>query len=411
VRTLVFAAVAAVLVAGCSSPAADKSAGSATAPTSAAPPAPTSSAPASVAPMAAHGVEAALVTVPWSQVGPGWTLATWSPVSGVRPGEQRPAGEPDRGDAATTLYLVNPAGGRYPVTAFPPPGETGSTPELSDWSGDGSHALFRMPYPADSPAILVDLHTGEQTTLSTHGDAGFTRPDGKALLLSAGRFPKSDPLTLKRVDLAGNPQFTYPTDKVDGYSGSYLSTPDGTRLVLSTITGLTLMGNDGTLGATLPVPGQTQCSPLRWWDAASVLADCHVGDTYSTQLWLVPVDGSAPTALTAPNDHQHGPDIGDGMAWKLPAGTFIQASGACGVIYLAKLNPDRTTTQVDVPNTSGSVAVIGVHDSHLDLQARAGCGPGQSLLDYDPAANKTSVLLGPSVNGGGVIDAVAYPGL
>jgi hypothetical protein len=400
------AAVAAVLVAGCSSPATHKSAGSATAPTPAAPS--SAAAPVSAAPMAAHGVEAALATVPWSQVGPGWTLATWSPVSGTRPGEPRPAGEPDRGDAATTLYLVNPAGGRYPITTFPPPGENGSTPELADWSGDGSHALFRMPYPADSPTILVDLHTGQQTTLPIHGDAHFTRPDGKALLLDSGGSPSSEPVALKRVDLAGNPQFTYPTADVR-YSGSYLSAPDGTRLVLSTAGGLTVMGNDGTLGATLSVPGQTQCSPVRWWDQATVLTDCHVGGTYSTQLWLVPVDGGAPTALTAPNDHQHGPDIGDGAAWKLPAGTFIQAAGACGVIYLAKLDADGTTTPVDVPNTSGSVRVIGVHDAQLDLQARAGCGPGQSLLDYDPAANTTTVLLGPSVNGGGVIDAVAYP--
>ena len=30
-------------------------------------------------PMAAHGVEAPLGAVPWSQVGPGWMLAMWSP--------------------------------------------------------------------------------------------------------------------------------------------------------------------------------------------------------------------------------------------------------------------------------------------------------------------------------------------
>jgi TolB protein len=31
-------------------------------------------------------------------------------------------------------------------------------------------------------------------------------------------------------------------------------------------------------------------------------------------------------------------------------------------------------------------------------------------LDYDPAAGTSTVLLGPSVNGGGVIAALPYPG-
>lgn len=35
-----------------------------------------------------------------------------------------------------------------------------------------------------------------------------------------------------------------------------------------------------------------------------------------SQLWLVPIDGGTPTALTAPNDG-HGPDYGDQNAWQL----------------------------------------------------------------------------------------------
>ena len=55
---------------------------------------------------AAHGVEAPLAAVPWSQVGPGWVLATWSPVSGRRPGESGPPGEPGYQTAATTLFAL-----------------------------------------------------------------------------------------------------------------------------------------------------------------------------------------------------------------------------------------------------------------------------------------------------------------
>jgi TolB protein len=54
--------------------------------------------------------------------------------------------------------------------------------------------------------------------------------------------------------------------------------------------------------------------------------------------------------------------------------------------------------------------VVGDNGGDLDLQARAGCGGGQSLIDYNPAAGTSTVLLGPSVNDGGVIHAVPYPG-
>ncbi len=46
---------------------------------------------------------------------------------------------------------------------------------------------------------------------------------------------------------------------------------------------------------------------------------------------------------------------------------------------------------------------------HLQLQATLSCGSGESLVDYDPAADTTTVLLGGDVNGGGVVDVVSYP--
>jgi hypothetical protein len=366
---------------------------------------------AAVAPAAAYGVEAAIDSVPWSQVGPGWTLATWSPVTGTRPGVQPPPGTPSRDNVTTTLYLVDPAGGRYPVTTFPPPG-TESSPDLVDWSGDGSHALFYAQYAKPPAAIIVDLHSGKQTTVPVDGNPRFTRPDGQALLL-AGWGDLNHPAPLQRVDLEGKPQLTYPSEEL-GFSGSYLSTPDGNRLVLGTSTGLAVLGNDGTPGAKLSIPGQSRCTPMRWWDedpGHTVLAGCDAADSYRTGLWLVPIDGGEPTAVTASNNHD-GPDNGDVNAWKLPAGTFVQALGGCGTIYLAKLNADGTTTKVTVPNTDpyDSVKVIGPNGNHLDVQALAACGPGQALLDFDPAANTSTFLLGGPINGGGVIRALAYPG-
>src|SRR5271155_2485034 len=75
-------ALAGVLAAGCSSStSSDAAHGVSAAPS-----------PTGAAQVAAHGVEAAIATIPWSQVGPGWMLATWSPGPGGRPGAARPPG-------------------------------------------------------------------------------------------------------------------------------------------------------------------------------------------------------------------------------------------------------------------------------------------------------------------------------
>jgi TolB protein len=409
IRLWAVVTLAAVVVAGCSSPT-NPASGS---------PGPATSTPTTVAQAAARRIEAAIGDIPWSQVGPGWMLAMWSPAVGTRPGASPPPGTPTFETATTTLYLVDPAGNRYAITTFPPPGD-GSTPELVGWSGDGSHALFQIQGRGPTTVVEVDLHTGTQTTVALDGSPRFTRPAGKAILLSTGGVPAlypnrgASPRVLKRVDLAGNPQLTYPTDKLGSpFNGEYLSTPDGTRLVLGTASGLVMMGNDGTVGSTLSIPGQSDCMPMRWWDGtvgATVLAKCD-SSANAARLWLIPIDGSTPTALSAPNNGQKGPDYGDANAWQLPAGTFVQALGACGVIYLAKLNTDGTTTPVSVPGVAnGTIVVVGVNGSHLDLHAKLACGSGQSLVDYDPAANTTTVLLGGPVNGGGVIAAVPYPG-
>ena len=146
----------------------------------------------------------------------------------------------------------------------------------------------------------MDLHTGAQTTIPVNGSPRYTRPDGKALLLSSS-YNGTNPGTLKRVDLTGKLQLTYPTDQLGGsgqFSGDYLESPDGTQLVLGTANGLVMMGNDGKVGRELPspMPG-ARCSPVRWWTSTVILANC------TTQLWEVPIDGGA---LDPPHGGQSG---------------------------------------------------------------------------------------------------------
>jgi hypothetical protein len=384
-----------------------------------------SATPSTVAPAVTHGVEASIADVPWSRVGPGWTLALWSPVTPHRPGEAPAADEPTWDTVTTTLYLVDPEGNRYAITAFPP-GDAGRL-YLVDWSGDGSHALFAAKYPEPDSAISVDLHTGTQTTIPVHGYPRFTRPDGKALLVSTD-YDGNEPGTLKRLDLNGNVQMTYPTEHPAGagqFSGNYLESPDGTQLVLGTANlgnqlvprsdnSLVVMRNDGSIVRTLPTPmSAAECRSVRWWTPTVTLVQCTKERSSASQLWTVPLDGSTPTALTALNPGQgrdpgFDGDLGDGIAWQLPSGTFLQSAGACGTVFLSRLTDDGHTTRVKVPGVSDSVVVVGASGDKLALLGKVGCGGTTSLVSYDPATNTPTVLLGPPVNGGGVSDALLY---
>ncbi|TPG33813.1 hypothetical protein EAH80_14870 [Mycobacterium hodleri] len=385
-------------------------------------PAPSTPAPTTAA--ASHGTEGTIAQVPWSKVGPGWMLAEWSPVTPHRPGEQPALDEPTPQTVGTTLYLVDPAGNRYTITTFPP----GSNLGLADWSGDGSHALFTQAYVTPTSAVSIDLHTGEQTTIPVAGYPRYTRPNGAALLVSTS-FNGNEPGTLKRIDLKGNPQFNYPTDDMGGaghFGGDYAESPDGTQVVLGTANlgneivarkdnSLVVMSNDGTVIRKLPVPtATTMCGPIKWWTPGSVLIHCSSQHGSSSQLWELPLYGGTPTPLTALNSGQEndpglGGDIGDGNAWKLPSGVFLQSMGACGTEFLSRLTADGHTTRVKIPGVSNNVVVTGATDGRLLVQGQVGCSGTTSLVSYDPAANTSTVLLGPPITGGGVSQALLYP--
>jgi TolB protein len=351
--------------------------------------------------------------VPWSSVGPGWMLATWNAATPKKPGDD----DIDTKPTTDTLFLVSPEGARYAITTFTPPAN-GWNPTLADWSGDGDRALFyRTDTRSSTEVIEVDLHTGKHTSFAVDGFSvvpRYTRPEGKAVLLAKSSVDHSQP-ALERVDLAGHHQLSYPIEQFGSMLGpDPLPTPDGTGIVLGNESGgLALMGNDGKGVTLLPVAGQKYCSPTRWWDrdATIVVAECR-DDEFAHTLWTVPVDGSTPTRVTSPDVDDESEVLGVLNAWRLPEGTFVQAAGGCGYVFLAKTDSAGTPAKVTVPNVDGrrSVTVVGTHDGNLELHASLVCGDGQSLLSYDPGTNTSTVLLGGQVNGGGVLDAQAYPG-
>ncbi len=104
----------------------------------------------------ASGVEAPASAIPWNGVGPGWFLALWGPHAAVYPGPTIEKWEQQK----TTLFLVDPHGGRYLIATLPAP----SLYQLYDWSGDGRRALIGTPTMAAHPKPQVeeiDLASGK----------------------------------------------------------------------------------------------------------------------------------------------------------------------------------------------------------------------------------------------------------
>ena len=388
----------------------------------------TSAGPSAPEPLPALGVELPASKIPWNEVGPGWILATWSPTPGLNGGQTPPAGQP--ATAPVTLYLLDPAGGRYAITTFPlspplGPGDPGHTPHLVDWSGDGRHALFEDFYfeaaGGNTTVTAVDLGTGaKQTFTAGHDSVAYSRPTGQAILLLNADPSNGNPFKLERVDLSGTKQLTFPTDPLGAagkFNNAYLQTPDGAQLVLGTDNGMVVVGNDGVVARQLPMPGpRSSCQPVRWWTSTVILAVCETPAPIppapvvasESQLWQVPVAGGVPTALTPVN----GQDLGYLNAWQLPSGTFLDNVPGCGGDgLLFRLTKDMQTTKVTVPgvDSGNTVIAIGVTADKLVLEANTGCGSrANSLLTYDPAANTSTVLLGPPLNGGDVERAILY---
>lgn len=64
-------------------------------------------------------------------------------------------------------------------------------------------------------------------------------------------------------------------------------------------------------------------------------------------------------------------------------------------------------------NNSHNIYTLGAYGNRLALQATVSCdgssyGPGPSLMWFDPAADTTTVVLGPPLNGGTVVGAILY---
>jgi TolB protein len=336
----------------------------------------------------------------------------WSPTAPSDGGGPPPAGWSKQ---ATTLYLVDPLGGRYQVAVLPPPAEYG----LLDWSGDGRRALIEAPARgARSPSEIEDLSLATGQVLhrfvppSAVASYRYSRPRGLAVL-GWGEFdgPGSS-VPLVRLSLSGARELTYPTSYpgVGPFrpflSAGVLPSLDGTELVVQADEGMALLANDGSFIREIGPRGQ-QCGPDRWWGPDELVASCSATSAYVPALWLVPTSGAPASQLTHPTP----PDLGDMDGWQVGGHVYTQAAGACGTEFLAARRPDGGTKPVPVPHAGLDVIVVGAEGARLALQAKLGCGSAKSLFWFDPATGAEAPLLGPPLNVGTVLAALPYPGL
>jgi hypothetical protein len=329
--------------------------------------------------------------VPWSHVGPGWVLAQYTSAA-PEGGKTGPA----------ELYLISPGGARYQLARWP---DFRFAPELVAWSPDGKRALFQV-FSGKGGVEQLTLATGRTSTFVMQGTAtpiGYTTPAG--LNIVAGR-PSGTGTILARYSLSGRLVQSL------GYSadGQVLYAPSGTEFATGGSRGVKLVSNRGSLIRTLAVPGTSanSCNPVRWWNGGTILASCSPPGSAVPRLWLVPVSGAHPKALTPPRNPNRSGDLGDLDAWQLSSGLYLQAAGPCGVLHIYRQAPGGSIKLITVPHTNGDNRVLTARGSRLLVQAPTDCTGSVSLLWYDPAKRAEQWLIRAPGNVIGVAIAVPF---
>jgi TolB protein len=352
------------------------------------------------------GQTATAAAVPWREVGLGWALATYSAAH---------EGQGVFKAGSLTLYLVSPQGGRYKVVTW-----SARSPRarwnMVGWSGDAGRALF-----GTSPGFVatgsrehvyqLQLRTGHITgfMLPVNVTAvGYTRPDGLNILAEKST-PAGSSITLQRYSLTGKLQKNLATVKgLDTYgNGSGVAySSNGAQIAAGNATGLELVGNAGGVIRKLPVPGVKEgCSAIRWWSSSTVLASCSVPNEAGPRMWLVPASGARPSALTPVR--KGGFDLGDFNAWQLSSGLYVDGLGPCGTLVIGRQPAHGNEHMVSVPGAASSL-VVNATRSKLMVERINSCGPGVSLVWFNPKTRAMKVAIAVSRNQAGVSAVVPY---
>jgi TolB protein len=368
------------------------------------------------------GQTGSLSAIPWSIVGAGWTLAEVS------------AAAPDANGGATTggtitTYLVDPEGGKYQIQM-----SAGPPPLLLAWSGNAQNALLEVLPPSGTGVSfeLLSLTTGSMSALPLPAGVtavGFTRPDGLNILAVD---QTATAFQLERFNLQGAFQATIgslpvkpgvtPSWENCGAECGALSSPDGLYAVFG-VTGdqMQFLGNaGGPVIRRLVVPDSgspPSCVPLTWWSTQTVLANCSVtGSPYAGRLWLVPTDGSSPTALTGPSGSGSGSGVLTG-AWQAAGKVYVNETSASqcpsaasgpGGLAVATVSGGALQPITVGGTTNNHTSVVSAFHGQLLLLAQTGCPGTYSLLWLNPSTGATQTVLPEPTSQAGVVAAVPY---
>lgn len=372
--------------------------------------------------MLAAGKTGPRSAVPWSLIGPGWAIAELSTAPAGTNGNAT-------GSGTYTTYLVDPEGGKYQITSA----AGGSAPALLAWSGNARSALFGSNLASQQPSYsLLNVASGRTAPLALPAGVvpiGLSRPDGLAILAVDERHAKFD---LQRYSLTGGFEATIarmarPQNEIwpaDGctVAACALSSPDGDFDVWG-IAGhdMQLVSNAGGRARKLHVPasgGSASCVPLTWWENSTVLADCTVPDSPDAQrLWLVPVAGGTPVALTPVSGSASGDGIVSG-AWRADGSVYVATSSSrqCpsapsgpGGLGIQPASQAGSTSWTSVPGSTGNFStIVAVSGRRLLVLTQTACPGTSALMWLNPRTGAKTTVLGPPSNQVGVIAAVPY---
>jgi len=362
--------------------------------------------------MLAAGQTGGRLAIPWSLIGPGWTLAEFSNAQPTSTGSVT---------AGTNLtYLVDPKGGKYRIRTT-----SGAPLDLLAWSGNAKEALYGLG--GGQSYGLLSLTSGQLTPLPLPAGVaalGFTRPDGLNILAvrqASARY------RLERYNLAGAYQATIgamprPGGAPNVARANALSSPDGTTAVWGVSgAGMQLVSNSGGLIRKLRMLGTgapKSCTPVSWWGADSVLAYCNAaGQPAAGRLWEAPIGGGTPTPLTGISGSATGGGALTG-AWQADSGVYITSttSAVCqgapsgpGGQQILQLSGTGAETAVSIPNSTNNYAsVVAAVGGRLLVLAQTSCPGTSSLIWFNPSTHGVQALLTAPSTESGVVGAVPY---
>ena len=323
-------------------------------------------------------------SVPWSDVGAGWTLVTTAtPPTAV----------------TTTVLLVSPDGTRYPM---------GSSPDgivIQDVSADGRHAMVAI----GSSAQEWDLEAATARPVVT--------PYGWKALQYAGPDPtygylvlwtdSTSSVRLERWTADGNVRTEYDTALASTSGGprhpGVLVSRDGTTALLSSRDGplqlLTLA--DDTIAGPGAFVQPPSCEPLARWSSTEAVVGCGSSvqvntydDLVGRPLLVTPV-GATPSRAA--------------VVWATTGFPVVQMDNLCSG-SLASLAADGHLTPITLPKAaSGLVPNIAVGGT-LFLGGTRCAADGDRLVAYDLASGRVTDLAGPGAGGRTVRQAFVLTG-